>query len=460
MINKINIPNLTGIVILLISLALSPVIASAASPVHVSAGAVHMLVLMDNGTVYGWGDASSGELGDGNTNRTDINNIAIPIRINGVSHVSQAVAGAMYSIFLIDNGTAYASGMDMEGELGINGVGGPTCLTPTKVVGLDKVSFIDANTQNTMALCDNGSVWIWGANDNGYFSNGSEKYLLIPVMVSGTPSVKSIAAGEGFVIVLGSDGTVWGLGANEQGELGDGTRVSKKSLVQMLDMTDVTAIDAGSYHTVMLKSDGTVWTCGSNMWGQQGTAGPAGTSITKPVQVPGLTDVVAISAGPNYTIVLKKDGTVWAWGLNSGGVLGIPDTTESVSSPVQIKELSDVTDISAGNFNVAAISNGKVYIWGSNVHGQLGIDPDSLGAINYSYTPVEISFDVKAVGKPINLSPVAGSTGSNVSAGAQASNSTVHYNTSLPLGDGVMSVIAFFLGLAVAGGIFVSSRRR
>ena len=90
-------------------------------------------------------------------------------------------------------------------------------------------------------------------------------------------------------------------------------------------------------HTVYLKNDGTVWAWGNNGNGQLGDGST--TQSTTPVQVSGLSGVIAIAAGGTHTVALKDDGTVWAWGNNSNGQLGDGSTTQS-TTPVQVSGLS------------------------------------------------------------------------------------------------------------------------
>ena len=104
-------------------------------------------------------------------------------------------------------------------------------------------------------------------------------------------------------------------------------------------------ISAGIYHTISLKSDGTVWAWGYNNEGQLGDG--TTTQRTTPVQVSGLSGVIAIAGGGYHTIALKSDGTVYAWGRNSEGQLGDGTTTQR-TTPVQVSGLSGVIAIAGG----------------------------------------------------------------------------------------------------------------
>ena len=89
---------------------------------------------------------------------------------------------------------------------------------------------------------------------------------------------------------------------------------------------------------------------------------------TIPAQVPGLTNVTAIAAGPDFAMALRDDGTVWTWGDNQFGTLG-DGTTDNSNVPVQVKGLSGIVAISPG---YSLDENGVIWAWGPDTEGQLG----------------------------------------------------------------------------------------
>ena len=131
--------------------------------------------------------------------------------------------------------------------------------------------------------------------------------------VSGLSGVASISA-EGPSLALKSDGTVWAWGDNRGGQLGNGTADSNAHPlpVQVSGLSKVVASTSGDYHSLALKSDGTVWAWGYNAEGQLGDG--TTTSRFSPVQVSGLSGVAAIAGGVYHSLAVRTDGTVWAWG--------------------------------------------------------------------------------------------------------------------------------------------------
>ncbi len=262
-----------------------------------------------------------------------------------------------------------------------------------------------------------------GNNQSGQLGDGTtiDRHVLTPVQLFALPL--HVAGGGIHSLALLADGTVWAWGNNVWGQLGDGTRISRSTPVQVVGpggegfLSDIIAIAAASAlssgvrfgHSLALKADGTVWAWGYNGQGQLGDG--TTTERTTPVQVVGLTDVVAIAAGigpesdadraSGWSLAVKADGTVWAWGDNTYGKLG-DGTTTSRSTPVQVVGpggagfLTDVIAVAAGGGNtpftgggvghsLALKADGTVWAWGYNLQGQLGD-----GTTTHRNTPVQV----------------------------------------------------------------------
>jgi alpha-tubulin suppressor-like RCC1 family protein len=140
--------------------------------------------------------------------------------------------------------------------------------------------------------------------------------------------------------------------------------------VQGLLLSGVKSVHAMNGTSVVLRTDGTVWAWGNNDYGVLGNGST--TSSKTPAQVSGLTGVTALATGMRHILTLKSDGTVWAWGDNAYNQLG-DGTNVRRTRPVQVAGLTQVTAIAAGQSHSLALkSDGTVWAWGDNVMGCLG----------------------------------------------------------------------------------------
>ncbi|MCI5195002.1 MAG: hypothetical protein D3919_01975, partial [Candidatus Electrothrix sp. AW5] len=126
----------------------------------------------------------------------------------------------------------------------------------------------------------------------------------------------------------------------------------------------VAKVAAGANHTVIIKDDGSLWAWGTNGHGQLGD----GTTINKnsPVQIGTDIDWQAVAAGYYHTVALKTDGSLWAWGTNGHGELG-DGTTSQRNSPVHIGTDTDWQAVAAGYYHTVALkTDGTLWAWGYN----------------------------------------------------------------------------------------------
>ena len=181
-------------------------------------------------------------------------------------------------------------------------------------------------------------AFAFGYNPAGELGDGTRAEQVLPVPVSGLPgTVRQLSAGGSTSAALLSDGTVWTWGDNTFGALGNGTSggtaVTPQPVAGLSGITQI-AVGADDRDVYAVRSDGTLWAWGDNGAGELGN----GTTVShfSPVQVPGLTGIRQVSAGPDYALALRSDGTVRAWGDNSYGYLG-DGTTTSRLAPVQAR---------------------------------------------------------------------------------------------------------------------------
>ncbi|MBM7609300.1 hypothetical protein JOD29_002568 [Lysinibacillus composti] len=144
------------------------------------------------------------------------------------------------------------------------------------------------------------------------------------------------------------------------------SKLTEKDLV-VPGLKDIVQISASDEYSLALKKDGTVYAWGKNEFGQFGN-GKKSYNYQDPTKISGLKDIVQIHADETYALALKKDGTVWAWGENELGQLGKAGSTK----PIMLKGLSKIVKLSPGETNFAIDNKGEVWAWGANHYGQLG----------------------------------------------------------------------------------------
>ncbi len=356
----------------------APMIAKA-----IACGDGHTVALKEDGTVWAWGANGYGQLGDGTTTlRT------IPVQVKDLSGIVAVECGYSHSVALKSDGTVWTWGWNSLGQLG-NGTSGWNDYksTPVQVTGLSGVKAIAASMYNTAALKTDGTVWTWGQNTYGQLGDGTTTDKSTPVQVIGLNGVTAMGCGSGFMAVLRSNGIVCTWGGNLYGQCGNPTQKDQytPTVVSYIDHVIALAVESGS--TEVLKNDGTVWGWGYNGHGElgDGTTLPTLYNRTKPVQAIGVSGVSALAGGSSHTIALKEDGTIWTWGNNSFGQLGIGTTSQS-TTPVKLTGINGIKAIAGGGYySVALKEDGTVWAWGHNMSGQLGD-----GTTTDRYSPIQV----------------------------------------------------------------------
>ncbi len=353
------------------------------------------LALNDDGSVLAWGTMRSFL-----PNGSRFFQSAAPVAVN-ITGVSAISSGGANALFLKNDGTVWAWGANDYGQLG-DGTN-ESRLYPVQVNGLHDIIAISDGESHNLALRRDGTVWAWGRNGDGELGIGKTGWgEFKPVQVQGLSDVKTISTGYRSSMVIDRNGRLWSWGLNEYGKLGDGTNITRLSPAPAL-IDNVVAVDAGEYgHALAIKSDGSVWAWGHNSFYQLGFV-PNINDYDKytPVQIRGLSGVIAVSTSYSCSLALKNDGTVWIWGENQGGHFGSgtlygPDS----DIPVQVPGLKDIIAIVASSNHMMALTDGgDVFSWGDNQWGEAGI-----GNI-YSYTEAVTKPTLVLSGEYITATP-------------------------------------------------------
>jgi len=165
----------------------------------------------------------------------------------------------------------------------------------------------------------------------------------------------NVSIGCFFAVAIKTDGTLWAWGNNNQGQLGLGDTSYRKSPVQVGALTGWSRVSCGFQSdggfTQAVKTNGTLWSWGWNRAGQLGlNFTNYYATISSPNQVGSLTNWSNVSCGSGHTVALKTDGTLWAWGVNNYGQLGQGNQT-NLSSPKQVGALTNWSTPSTGNYS-------------------------------------------------------------------------------------------------------------
>jgi alpha-tubulin suppressor-like RCC1 family protein len=316
------------------------------------------------------------------------------------------LSGDGHYLALSTNGTLYSWGRNEAGQLGqggnvLPGWGGPTfpgTVLPTQDGQWLKVA---AGDNHSLAISSDGTLWAWGRNDLwqlgfrsvlGRLRSAASQRESKPVRVDSGHDWAAISGGMLSSIALKRDGSLWSWGGNWTGQLGDGEKrplrefsAPLEKLPQVTRPTrigrdlDWTAIWSGAEHVLALKTNGTLWAWGRNDCGQLGLGTFAATN--HPVRVGRDSDWVAFSAGGagwhgGHSAAIKRDGSLWTWGNWRGRTLskGIADPADTnlLSRPTRLGTDSNWMRVACGNSHgVALKSDGTLWIWGTETSVRL-----------------------------------------------------------------------------------------
>lgn len=243
-----------------------------------------------------------------------------------------------------------------------------------------KQLFVDTSV---IAIKNDGSLWGWGT---GTIGDNTTSNRLTPRQISfsafnsvygdGRSGWKQVQTNATAYGAVRTDGTLWMWGRNAYGLLGDGTTATRSTPRQIsVGASRINGwkyISTGYHHTSALHSDGTIWSWGRNHVNQLGNNSSVDSLV--PVQeFSSSTNWKYLDAGRYNTLAIKEDGTLWVWGYNGFGQLGVNDTAQRPTPTPVWNGLPEWKYIASGDYATAAIkTNGELWTWGSNGPGNTG----------------------------------------------------------------------------------------
>lgn len=285
--------------------------------------------IKSDGSLWAWGDNSEANIGD-NTN---------------------------------DGGTTGQNSRSTPRQISLASVGGST--------GWKQVD----GSFGVIALRSDGSLWRWGyvftGDNTGVVRRSTPRQISI-ADPGGLYGWKYVAIGNSpSHAAIRTDGTLWMWGANSYGQLGDNTTGAERSTPRQISagatrITGWKEVDCGYHHTAAIREDGTLWCWGRNHVRQLGNNDSVN-RITPIQEFTSSTNWKHVSCGRYNTLAIKEDGSLWGWGYNGFGQLGVNDTTDRPTPTPVWNNTKDWQSVSSGDYATGAIkTNGELWVWGSN----------------------------------------------------------------------------------------------
>jgi alpha-tubulin suppressor-like RCC1 family protein len=325
---------------------------------------------------YSWGLNKGGALALG-----DEKNRSTPQIIKSITNATDITGGASHTVFLTSNGDVFTCGANEYGECGL-GNNVESVLTPKKI---DAKSIIKTAASNncghTLLLDSAGKVYSFGSNTYGQLGYGNLTDSNTPQLIKALENVKitNIVAGgngvDGYSLALAENGDLFAWGSNEFGQLGLDDSDKRMTPTKVDILSKITMMAAGSNHSFALRSNGQLFAFGRNDYGQLGLGDVEHRYAPEEVKSLRGKKITSIKAAGEYSLVLLEDSTLYVFGSNDEGQLGMGDKVQR-EVPTVFTGLKNkkITKLAAGWYHVLALTDSsELFVWGRNDDKQLGL---------------------------------------------------------------------------------------
>eukprot|EP01080_Neovahlkampfia_damariscottae_P005553 gene5553-9371_t len=320
-------------------------------------------VLKNFSRAFTMGYNNFGQLGNGNSTDSKFSTYFLENE-----NVKSMAMGYDHTLITKIDGTVFSSGRNHVGQLGI----GPSLIFTTNFQQIfNNAHESVAGAYHSMIISNNSTVFSFGLNDYGQLGVGDQINKIYPTKIELLCNVSKISAGNSHTLVLLQNKTVVSFGYNLYGQLGDGSTITKASPVALsLNNMDIISVATGNDHSIILNSNGYVFLFGRNVYGQIGD----GTTTNRliPTILPySNSKILKIAAGGHSTFILKSNGTLFGFGRNFDGELGVGTAYSSQKIPiVSANSINGIIDVAVSE-QTTLILQSQFTCFGKNVSDSL-----------------------------------------------------------------------------------------
>ena len=315
--------------------------------------------------------------------------VRTPTVVPGLDNVVDAAVGEHFFLVARADGSVWSWGYNNHGQLGNGRIGAMSAADPGKTMGfvvqgraepiegLTDVVGVAAGGEHALAVRRDGSVWGWGSNGSGQLALGRNRHVAVPrpEAIPGIKGAVAVAARSSSSYALLADGTVIGWG--DRLWRSGNRAVASETPIPLPGVSTAVAIRAGLPSLALLR-DGHVVAWGSGFLGDGNPMQQdyAAVVVPQPAQVRGVADAVTIATGASMSAVIRRDGSVWVWGNDNQGALGLGRPVAGVAperlAPTRIPGVTNARDIAVASGSSIVGVDGTLHTWGDTRLGATG----------------------------------------------------------------------------------------
>ena len=300
------------------------------------------------------------------------------------------------------NPSVYTWGNNVSGQLGLGSEISKAFPQQVEELKRESITSISSSGQCSCSIAINasGELFTWGNGLDGILGQGlRDSNILIPTRVPLDYSFQKVSVGGGHMAGLTTQGKLVTWGLDDCGQCGH--EIVKQVVdprafrPQQLrgkapgevngELSGLTLVDisCGKYFTAAVTAEGRLYTWGQGRDYSLGHGDRDLQRLPKQVQALSSSKITRVACGRNFTVALDSEGSVYTWGSNDYGQLGVGQTEKYRALPTKLRGLKEITEIACGDFHVLAVNkDGEVYSWGNGSDGQLG-----HGSVSNQATP-------------------------------------------------------------------------